>query len=111
MKALALILAASLLAGCTSGVIPAGPDTYMISSSGAGFSMAGVRARTYQKASQYCAARGLVFVPVSFDAQGGVYGQRPPTGDLVFRALKPGDPEIKRPNLEQPNYIQRVQMR
>ena len=50
-------------------------------------------------------------VPVSFDAQAGVYGQRPPTADLTFRALPPGDPEIKRPTLEKPDYIQRVQMR
>ncbi len=83
----------------------------MVSSSGVGFSTGGVRASTYQKAKKFCDDRGLVFVPVSFDAQGGVYGRRPPTADLVFRALKPGDPEIKRPNLEQPNSIYRVQIR
>lgn len=83
----------------------------MISASGAGFSTGGVRARTYQEAQRFCAKRGLVFVPVSFDAQGGELGRRPPTADLVFRALKPGDPEIHRPNLEKPDAIYRVQVR
>lgn len=91
--------------------MPAGPDTYTVSSSGAGFSTTGVRARVYRAASDYCTKRGLVMVPVSFDAQAGVLGQRPPSADLVFRALPPGDPEIKRPNVEGPNYIQRVQHR
>lgn len=106
----ALIVLACML-GCASQVVPAGPDTYTVSSSGAGFSSAGVRARAYQAANDFCAKRGLVMVPVSFDAQGGVLGQRPPTADLVFRALRPGDPEIKRPNVEGPNYIQRIQQR
>jgi len=105
------LLALSLFAGCAAQVVPAGPDTYTVSSSGAGFSTAGVRARAYRAANDFCAKRGLVMVPVSFDAQGGVLGQRPPTADLVFRALRPGDPEIKRPNVEGPNYIERVQHR
>ena len=106
------LFVATLFAGCTSsGVIPAGPDTYMISAGGAGFSTGGVRASTYRQAQKFCADRGLVFVPVSFDSQPGVLGQRPPTADLTFRALRPGDPEIHRPNLEQPNYIQRIQNR
>jgi len=111
LKTIFLLTLGVLLSGCTSGIIPAGPDTYMVSASGAGFSTGGVRAATYQKANRFCQERGLVMVPVSFDAQGGVYGRRPPTADLVFRALKPGDPEIKRPNVEGPQYIQRVQMR
>ena len=106
------LVASLALVGCTnSGVIPSGPDTYMISAGGAGFSTGGVRASTHRKAHSFCAERGLVFVPVSFDAREGVLGQRAPTADLVFRALRPGDPEIKRPNLEQPNHIQRVESR
>jgi hypothetical protein len=112
ISAVTALIAMSLFSGCTSsGVIPAGPDTYMISAGGAGFSTGGVRARTYRNAQKFCDERGLVFVPVSFDAQEGVYGRRVPTADLVFRALRPGDPEIHRPNLEQPNYIQRIQNR
>lgn len=111
VRASALAAVIVIFTGCASQVVPAGPDTYTVSSSGAGFSTAGVRARAYKAANDFCAKRGLIMVPVSFDAQGGVMGQRPPTADLVFRALRPGDPEIKRPNMEGPNHIQRVQMR
>jgi hypothetical protein len=111
-SAIVALILSSLLVGCvSSGVIPAGPDTYMISAGGAGFSTGGVRASTYRQAEKFCSDRGLVFVPISFDSQPGVLGQRPPTADLVFRALRPGDPEIRRPNLEKPDYIQRIQNR
>jgi hypothetical protein len=50
-------------------------------------------------------------VPVSFDARGGELGKRPPLVDLTFRALPPGDPDIKRPILEAPDAIYRVQIR
>lgn len=105
------LLMVSALAGCAAQVVPAGPDTYSVSSSGAGFSTAGVRSRAYRAATDFCSKRGLVMVPVSFDAQGGVLGSRPPTADLVFRALRPGDPDIKRPNVETPTVIQRIQVR
>lgn len=113
MKATILATIAGIfLVSCTnSGVIPAGPDTYMISAGGVGFSSAGVRAKTYKKAKEFCDQKGLVFVPLSLDAQEGVYGERPPSANLTFRALKPGDPEIKRPTLEKPNHIQRIQVR
>ena len=83
----------------------------MVSSSSPGFSSAWVRERVYEKANSYCAKRALVMVPVSFDAREGVYGQTAPSANLVFRALHPGDPEIKRPNLEGPDHIERVQVR
>jgi hypothetical protein len=105
------LIAIIALSSCVTQVIPAGPDTYSVSSSGAGFSTAGVRARVYNAANEYCNKRGLVMVPISIDVRGGVLGERPPTADLVFRGLKPGDPEIERPNIERPDYIQRVQIR
>ena len=85
-----------LLAGCAE-VVPAGPDTFSVSTSGAGFSDKGCRARVYQKANEYCQSRGLVMMPLSLQARGGIPFTRPPSADLVFRALKPGDPELKRP--------------
>jgi hypothetical protein len=98
--------------GCTtSDVVPAGPDTYTVSASGAGFSDAKVRENVLQKANEFCAAHGLVMVPVSLDSRPGEVGRHPPSADLVFRALKPGDPDIKRPNFEGPDQIIRVQER
>lgn len=106
------LLFGSLLAGCAStGVISTGPDTYSVTETSAGISDVGVRTRVYKKANEFCEARGLVMVPVSLDAQPGALAQRVPSATLVFRALKPGDPEIKRPNVEGPDQIIRTQTR
>ncbi len=89
------------VSGCvsTSGVIPAGPETYMVSASaGGGFSTNGVREEVYKKANDFCASKGLVMVPVSFKARPGELGRNPPSAELTFRALKPGDPGIGRPD-------------
>ena len=50
----------------------------------------------FETANKYCAKRKLVMVPVSLDVRPGEIGVRAATADLVFRALKPGDPAIKR---------------
>ena len=102
---------ALLLSACTTDVLPCGPDTYTITSGGAGFSDAGVRTRVLTKANDFCTQRGLVMVPVSMDSERGVYGKKAPNATLVFRALRPGDPDIKRPNVEGPNSIVRLQVR
>lgn len=66
---------------------------------GAGFATAGAREKVYKKANEFCTANGLVMVPVSFKARPGELGRHPPSADLVFRALKPGDPAIERPEI------------
>ena len=97
---IALCSAVLAICGCVSSdVISAGPDTYMVSASGAGFATAGVRESVYKKANEFCAARGLVMVPVSLKVRPGALAQHPPSADLVFRALKLGDPAIGRPEL------------
>jgi len=97
-----VLAALFLLGGCVSSdVISTGPDTYMVTASGAGFGTAGVREKVYKKANEYCSERGLVMVPVSFNARPGELGRSAPNADLVFRALKPGDPAIGRPNLSE----------
>ena len=109
-SALALIL---IISGCASpGVMSAGPDTYTVTSgTSAGFSSAGVRAEVYSLANKFCEERGLVMVPISMDAREGALGRNPPSATLVFRALKPGDPDIKRANVEGPDEIIRIQER
>ncbi|HKQ40641.1 MAG TPA: hypothetical protein VJ063_21415 [Verrucomicrobiae bacterium] len=100
------------ITGCSTGVVPAGPDTYLISRSVSGFGTAGAaKAAVYKEANAWCTARGLVMVPVSSDAKDPVIGQHMGSADLLFRALKPGDPEIKRTNVESPDHTQRIQVR
>ncbi len=106
------LFACAALAGCSTGVVPAGPQTYMISASVPFVTTSGpARAKAYKQAGEWCARRGLVMVPVSIDAQPGVLGQRVSETTMVFRAVPPGDREIQRPNLEKPDVIQRVQLR
>ena len=100
------------ITGCSTGVVAAGPDTYLISRSVSGFGTAGAaKAAVYREASAWCAARGLVMVPVSSDAKDPVTAQHMGSAELLFRALKPGDPEIKRTNVESPDHTQRIQVR
>ncbi len=108
-----LVLAISLtLIGCSTGVVPAGPQTYMISTTAFGLVPGGTaKAKAYREANDWCKQRGLVMVPVTSDSNDAVYGRKPAGAELVFRALPPGDPDIKRSTIERPDYIQRVQVR
>ena len=110
MKPLAL-LPLLVFAACTSGVIPAGPNTYIITKQVSSFSSgASGKAQCYREASAFCAQRGLVMIPVSSDAQSAEFGKMG-NAELTFRALPPGDPEIRRGSIDAPTSIQRIQYR
>ena len=99
MKFVLTLFGIMLLAGCTTGVVPAGPNTYMISvTEGPGLTNGGAaKARTLREADEWCRKRGLVMVPVESEQHGTQPFGRYAGAELTFRALKPGDPEIKRP--------------
>lgn len=108
----ALLAGLWMLSGCSSPVVPAGPQTYMVATTEVGLTQGGrAKAKAYQIADEWCRKRGLVMVPVAVDQHAavpyGAYGG----AELTFRALPPGDPEIKRPSVEVPTYTQRVQLR
>jgi hypothetical protein len=89
--------------GCasTSAVVPMGPDTYMISKGNAMSLGSGgaLKADLYQKADAWCREKGLVMVPVSERSVDGLAYSHGTSAEVVFRALRPGDPEIKRTSL------------
>jgi hypothetical protein len=107
------LLSLLLLTGCASPVVSAGPDTHYISYGPLPIWMSAAKAKAecYQQANAWCAARGLVMVPVSDDAQEPIAGRKPGSAELTFLSLKPGDPRIKSPNLDQPTTIQRIESR
>jgi hypothetical protein len=108
------VLASLILTGCatSTGVVTAGPDTYFISRSITHYGTAGeAKAAIYQEAGAWCAARGLVMVPVSSDEKDPVRFSHLGSAELLFRALKPGDPEIKRANVESPDTTKRIEIR
>lgn len=108
-----ILTVVAFLTGCAAEIVPAGPDTYTVSASGGIYtqSSAGSRAKAYKAANDYCVKRGLVMVPVSVDERQYELGRHTANFTLIFRALPPGDPEIKRPNVESPASTLRTQSR
>jgi hypothetical protein len=92
MKRTQSILAACLaLAGCaSSGVIPTGPDTYMLTKKGAGgvFSSGNaVLGDLYLEANQFCNQRGQVVQTVTTNAQNAIPFARVPNATLDFKCV------------------------
>lgn len=89
-----------LLAGCAhSGVVPMGPDTFMIANSEWGFTSGGVqRAKVMQEASEYCKSIGKLMLPIS-TTQNDVSFGKTPAAEVQFRCLSQGDYELHRPTL------------
>ncbi|SRR6266480_2881633 len=100
----ALVLGLLVVAlGCAStGIVPIGKDTYIVSrQSATGFeSSVGVKGQVLKEANEFCAKQGLVMVLVSLNTKDGVPGRSYATAELVFRAVRPEDAENQRPTLE-----------
>jgi hypothetical protein len=112
MRSLLMLCGVTILSGCGASVVPAGPDTYMISTTEIGLTQGGrAKAEAYRKADEWCRARGLVMVPIAVDQHSAEPFGRYGGAELTFRALQPGDPEIKRINVEKPDFTQRIQVR
>jgi hypothetical protein len=63
---------AGAVCGCnTGGVVPIGPDLYMVGGLGTVVDISGsaVKARYFQEATQFCATRGLSMAPVNSTSQ------------------------------------------
>jgi hypothetical protein len=102
VKATILVaLSALLVAGCSSGVVPMGRDTYLISGTQPGLIGAGtVRANLLKKAEKWCKERNLVMVPLSSSGADAVFGGQWANAEVVFRAVPHGDRENIRPSAE-----------
>ena len=61
MRSHLMLCVVTILSGCGASVVPAGPDTYMISTTEIGLTQGGrAKAEAYRKADEWCRARGLV---------------------------------------------------
>ena len=104
-------LGAGFLVGCASstGILPAGPDTYTISEKYAPIRGGGDAAEreALTKANEFCTQQGRVFVPSNMAQAGAVLSPYGPTGYTVtFRCLLPNDPAVATYRLQQaPNVI------
>jgi hypothetical protein len=108
-KTIGLLTLTTLIFGCaSSGPVPMGRDTFMITKqSSTGFhSGASVKADIYREANEFCDKKGLKFQPVSDRALDGVPGRAFANAEIIFRCLREGDIEINRPSPKPiPNVI------
>jgi hypothetical protein len=88
----------ALLGACAhSGVVKAGPDTYMIANSEWGFTSGGYQeAKAVDEGSKYCDSIGREIL-VLHSAQNDVSFGKTPAAEVRFRCLLKGDPELTRP--------------
>lgn len=98
---LCFFLSAALIAGCAStstGVVPIGKDTYMVSIHGArGTSQGDMRAMAFREASVYCISQKREVQPLSVKSNGYIPYVRNAEAEVQFRCLSSDDPELKRP--------------
>jgi hypothetical protein len=106
---LLLIAFASILGACAtnSGVVPLGPDTYLISHQGSGFWVmpTSLRNEALAEANQYCTNNKKMFKVVRTEmlpqipfGQSG--GPRFPVAEIHFMCLDTNDPELTRPKMQ-----------
>ena len=100
-----LIFAVLAITGCASnsGVVPIGPDTFMVSRQAAtGFSGLGtLKADAFHEANQYCASQGkyIRVVNTSDSAPPYVFGNFP-RSEIQFMCLDKADAELTRPKMQ-----------
>jgi hypothetical protein len=100
-----------MLASCASstGILPAGPDTYTLTERFAPVRGGGDEAEkdALTKASDFCAQKGQEFVPNNMGQAGNLTNPYGPTGYTVtFRCLASNDPAVASYHLQQaPNLI------
>jgi Short C-terminal domain len=90
-----------LLGGCqsNSGVVLMGPNTYVVTRQAAtGFSGSGtLKASALEEAAKFCAEHGKQLKVVAItEAQPPYILGNFPKAEIVFKALDPGDPELRR---------------
>jgi hypothetical protein len=106
-----LAFIASVVAGCaaSTGILPAGPDTYTITERFAPVRGGGTEAQrvALTEANAFCAQQSRQFVPITMDQAGNLSNPYGPTGySVTFRCLLPDDPAVTKFHLERsPNLI------
>ena len=93
-----------LISACasSSGVIPIGPDTFMISEQGwiSTQSTGDLKATAFKKAGSYCVKQNKTVMPVSTKTVPGIIGRSYPEVEIQFMCLTDKDIELQRPKLK-----------
>jgi hypothetical protein len=111
---LSLVGSAEFLVGCaaSTGILPAGPDTYTVTEKFAPVRGGSTEAErvALTVANDFCAQKGRQFVPSTMSQAGNPYGPGNPNGPtgytVTFRCLLSNDPAVAQYHLQQaPNVI------
>lgn len=111
MRYAAIAIIAAILGGCaaSTGILPAGPDTYTVTERFAPIRGGSTEAQrvALTEANAFCEQQGRVFVPMTMDQLQGIANLNTSTGYAVtFRCLRPDDPAVAKFKLERaPNLI------
>lgn len=106
---LASLVNAALLSACASTAepVPMGKDTYMLANTGAWSWSSGseLKGELFRQADAFCRSQGKNLMPVSTNEKDANF-QQFAHSELQFRCLADGDPELRRPTMEQaPNVV------
>ena len=101
MKRTVLVFASVSLVGCAnSGVVPTGPDAYMIAKSEWGFASGAVhKARLLREASEYCKAIGKQMLATSTNHNDVAFGKTP-AAEVHFLCIPRSDAEPSPPAVQ-----------
>ncbi len=93
---IAALIFSTLLFGCvaSTGVIPAGPDTYTITTDSRIGRERAITVKTIQDAKAYCASSGKkmrTVRPPSISSRRNFFGNEITTYNLTFRCIATGD--------------------
>jgi hypothetical protein len=105
IKSVALLFGIIAFSGCAihSGVVPIGPDTYMVSRQAAsGFTgMGSLKADAFREASEYCISRNKkIQVVNTIESRPPYILGNFPRAEIQFMCLGEGDRELVRPKLK-----------
>ena len=96
-RPVSLVVALSLAACASSGVVPTGQDSYMIAKSEWGFTSGAVhKARLLQEAWDFCQSRGKQVV-ITSTLQNDVALGKTPAAEVQFRCVAVGETATQKP--------------
>jgi hypothetical protein len=107
MSLIGMVAAGAMTACMFTGVVPVGPDTYMMSMQGPALaSGASVKATLDRDADAWCRKQGLVMVPVSERTTDGVPPSQQASAEITFKAVSRDDADtLSRPTQAAPNTV------
>jgi hypothetical protein len=105
-------IAAFIVAGCqvSSAVVPAGKDTYMVSSHVGACVSCSAAVKSLKTANEYCAKQAKVVVVRNTNGATNPFGYDN-GNQLIFSCVPADDPEYVRPDLRKDNGVTTIQNR